>query len=111
MPEMSPEVDLLERLRAEDANLEEAAFGSCFAFRDIAHARSVVNLYLMNKWVELYDSHAEAKAMIVPHQARAILVDDAQWSKGTRYFLRITEEGEKKFIDDSEGFFKELFPG
>jgi hypothetical protein len=109
MPECSPEVDLLERLSGDDASLYEAAFGSCYRFRDLAHAKRVVAIYLKGKLVELYDSQAESKAAIPFHTARWLVQDDANWEQGTRYRLRLTEDGYEQFVEDSAGFFDRLF--
>lgn len=69
MTEMSPEVDFLEHLSALDASLYEAAFGHYYKFRDLAHAKHVVTIYIKNKLVELYDKDSETEATIPFHTA------------------------------------------
>ncbi len=109
MSEMSPEVDLLERLSALDASLYTAAFGSCIAFRDLAHVKRVVAIYIEGKLVELYDKQAGVEIVIPFHAAKWIIQDDANWEKGGRFWLRVTEEGYSQFVEDSAGFFDKLF--
>jgi hypothetical protein len=109
MPEMSPEVDLLERLSAEDASLHEAAHASCYAFADLAHAKRAVALYLKTGIVELYENQSESQAAIPFHAGRWILDDDSNWERGSAYSIRITDDGYRKFVEDSQGFFDELF--
>lgn len=106
---MSPEVDLLERLSAEDASLYEAAFGSCYRFRDVAHARHVVSIYLQSGFVELYDRQTTPYAAIAYHLGRSRLEEPSNWGRDTRYFLRITPRGYQQFVEDSAGFFDRLF--
>ncbi len=109
MPEMSPEVDLLERLSGEDANLYKSVHGSCYEFRDLAHAKRVVALYVKAGIVELYENQSESHTAIPFHTGRWILDDDSNWERGSAYSLRITDQGYRKFVEDSEGFFDQLF--
>lgn len=109
MPEMSPEVDLLERLSAEDADLHPAAHGSCFKFRDVAHAKRVVRLYVEAGIVELYENRSKVQTAIPFYAARWILEDDSNWAPGAAYSLRITDQGYRKFLEDSSGYFDQLF--
>ena len=109
MADMSPELDLLERLSALDADLHESAYGSCFKFHDLAHARRVVVLYISAGFVELYDNRSESRAAIPLHTGRWILQDDSSWESGSTYSLRMTDDGYNKFVDDSKGFFDQLF--
>ena len=109
MAKMSPEIDLLERLSALDADLHEAAYGSCYAFRDLDHARRVVALYVRAGLVELYDNKERSQAAIPAYAARGILEDDSNWQHGAAYSLRITDDGYRKFVEDSRAFFDQLF--
>ena len=90
MPELSPEVDLLERLTGDDTSLYEAAFGSCYEFRDLDHVKRVVTIYLKSKFVELYDKQAETEAAIPFHTGRWLVEDDTHWGMETRYYLRLS---------------------
>jgi hypothetical protein len=107
--ELSPEVDLLERLSAEDASLHEAAFGSCWAFRDLAHAKRAVGVFVEAQAVELYDGQSEAQLAIPFHSARWIIQDDANWETDAPYWLRLTRKGYNQFVEDSASFFERLF--
>ena len=106
---MSPELDLLERLTGEDTSLHEAAFGSCYPFRDLAHAKQVVAVYLQLGLVELYDRRPEPDAVIAYHTSRWLLEEPSNWERETRYFLRITQKGYQQLAEDSQGFFDRLF--
>ncbi len=107
--ELSPEVDLLERLSAEDASLYDAAFGSCWAFRDLAHAKHAVSVFVEAQAVELYDRESEAQVTVAFHSAGWIIQDDANWEKDAPYCLRLTRKGYKQFVEDSASFFERLF--
>ncbi len=109
MPEMSPEVDLLERLSAEDADLHDAAFGSCYEFQDLAHAQRVVALYVKMGIVELYENQSKSHTAIPFHAGRWILENDSNWIRGSAYSVRITDQGYRKFLEDSEDFIDQLF--
>lgn len=106
--DLSPEVDLLERLSADDAGLHESAHGGN-EFRDLAHAKRVVSLYVKAGIVELYENQADSFTAIPFYTSRRILDDDSNWERDSKYSLRVTEEGYEKFVDDSEGFFDQLF--
>lgn len=106
---MSPEVDLLERLSAEDATLWDVACGSCYTFRNLDHARNVVAIYIQGGVVEMYDGQSAAPTVIPYWEAKPILLEDGNWKKGGRYMLRLTKAGYTKFMDDSRDFFDELF--
>ena len=108
-PTISPELDLLERLSAEDCNLHQAATQSCYAFRDLAHAKRVVGIYVEGGLVELYDKTSDPAASTPFHAARWIIADDANWVKETTYWLRLTERGYAAFARDSTGLFDRLF--
>ncbi len=107
--EMSPELDLLERLSALDANLHECAFGSVYTFRNLGHAKQVVSLYLKSDIVELFDQSTSDKRTLPFYECRLIIGDNSNWNKGTNYYLRITDKGYEQFQDDSTGFFDRLF--
>ena len=109
MADLSPEIDLLERLSALDAGLYEAAFGSCYAFRDLAHAKRVVAIYIKGKLVELYNKQSESRAAIPFHAARCVIQDDVNWEKDGRYWLRVTRKGFDQFVEDSSASFDKLF--
>lgn len=65
-------------------------------------------MYLKAGVVELYENQMEQPVPIPFHTGRWILADEANWRPGSRYSLKMTDKGYEKFVEDSEGFFKQV---
>ena len=104
-PRLSPEVDLLECLSAEDLPLSQVRL----PFSSFATAQRAVEILIRSGCAQIV---ADEGTVVVPRwQVTRIIQDRDEWSpdSGTAYRLRLTEKGYEQFVDDSKRFLDDLF--
>jgi hypothetical protein len=102
-PDCSPELDLLERLSAENETLRQCSFG----FPNRQHLRRTLNALLHTGSVRLLDTDALPPRELEQWEWRGTL--DRLEDPPPNIVASLTDRGYDQFVNDSVGFFERLF--
>ena len=108
---MSPEVDLLETLAAQNELLIVALrlFGGEKSESGFERARRVIQLHADSGVIQLRRVTAQGEQVVPNWEVRIVLADKENWLNITQepiYWLSLAGKGDQLFLKDSEGFFK-----